>query len=143
MNCLLQAEGRQTRALPKSFSKEFIQSPGAVGIPATSNQKRLIRAIGAFGRSVPLATQSRRVRIGISMTEFVGIFVSSALSFYDAALLCPRRVVNPRAACHVYLSLYYRCSRVVGARPGSGACCATAPKCARSRPTSGSRKTLA
>ena len=65
----------------------------------------------------PLATQSRRVRIGISTTEFVGIFVTSALILSDAAPLCPHGVVNPRTACHVHLSLYYRRSRVVGARP--------------------------
>ena len=53
MNCLLQAQGRETRALPKSFSNEFIRAQVQSASP-TSNQKRWIRASEAFGRSVPL-----------------------------------------------------------------------------------------
>ena len=117
MNCWLPGQGRETRALSKSFSKEFIRAQ-----VQSASRRHPIKSAGSgpvrlSADPFPLATQSRRVRIGISTTEFVGIFVTSALILCDAALLCPHRVVNPRTACHVHLSLYYRRSRVVGARP--------------------------
>ena len=89
MNCLLQAQGRETRALPKSFSKEFIRAQ-----VQSASRRHPIKSAGSgpvrlSADPFPLATQSRRVRIGISTTEFVGIFVSSARTLCDAALVCP------------------------------------------------------
>jgi hypothetical protein len=101
----------RSRSLKSSFEPRCSRHPGDIRSKAIDPGQLTLSA-----DPLPLATQSRRVRIGVSTTEFVGIFVSSAL-FYDAALLRPHRVVNPRAACHVHLRLYYRSSRVVDARP--------------------------
>jgi hypothetical protein len=120
----------RSRSLKSSFEPRCSRHPSDILSKAVDPGQRGFRPIRS-----PWATQStpgsnRHFRF--TRPKFLRCFFSLSSQSRKSASGLPRppKPVLPALPCS-------------GRPAGSGVCCATAPKCARSRRTSGSRKTLA